>query len=178
MTERLSSRFFGKKLLAESVYADIKANPKQKAERLAKEYPGFPKVRSSQKQAIWHQFLEGLLDFAEQEDFQVLSTTVEIGAEVFIRAVQQRMTRGESYNYFNELVVRHSLFHPPISVHVFSLEQAKTFSAFWTDTFHRFFEMYEEIFIEVVNKEVVTLRSLPRESPCPPLRDDAHATPE
>jgi len=47
---------------------------------------------------------------------------VEIAAHVFEHSFERWLTQEESFKYFTDVIVRHSLFRPPHSVCVFNYE--------------------------------------------------------
>lgn len=71
--------------------------------------------------------------------FQKLTSTLELSSHVFLASLGQNMSREQSFKYFAEVLVRHSLFRPPHSVNVFSEEEVERFTHFWNDHFLRYY---------------------------------------
>jgi hypothetical protein len=56
----------------------------------------------------------------EDWQFQKFTSVVEIAAHVFEHSFEHWLSREQSFKYFSDVVVRHSLFRPPHSVCIFN----------------------------------------------------------
>lgn len=79
-----------------------------------------------------------------------------MSAHVFEHSFKSHLTKKQSFEYFTELSVRHSLFRPPHSVCIFEYEELKQISKYWLDTFHRFYNEYAECFMTEENEMLIS----------------------
>lgn len=68
-------------------------------------------------------FMMRSLLFAFAEDFSFARTTClfEISYTLYRRSFEERLTSEKSFELLKKILVRHSLFRPPISILVFDL---------------------------------------------------------
>lgn len=66
------------------------------------------------------------------------------------------MSKEKSFDYFKEVLVRHSLFRPPQTVNVFTLPEIKLISEFFIQTFFKHYTLYLQAFTPSTNIEIDT----------------------
>lgn len=73
------------------------------------------------------------------------------------------MSREESFKYFSDVLVRHSLFRPPHSVCVFNYEELTQITDWWLTHFDRYYTLYQQCMASSLNELLVT-NTLPADS--------------
>lgn len=92
--------------------------------------------------------------FAKNFDFKKTSCLVEIVYHVYKDSFDNRMSSEKSFDLFKRILVRHSLFRPPISILVFELSEIKAINSFMVHTFYRHYELYFFANTPFVNVEI------------------------
>lgn len=77
-----------------------------------------------------------------------------MSAHVFEFSFENNLTKKQSFEYFNQILVRHALFRPPHSVQVFTYEECAQINDYWVATFCRFYEQYELCFSPDTNETI------------------------
>lgn len=68
----------------------------------------------------------------------------------------------QSFNLFQDVIVKHSLFRPPYSVKIFETEDVRELTRFWIETFDRHFELYESCFGRDLDEQIVSFTHPPQ----------------
>jgi hypothetical protein len=71
---------------------------------------------------LFVEFVQSTIQEFRSWPFQKLSSVVEIAAHVFEHSFEEWLSREQSFKYFSDVLVRHSLFRPPHSVCIFNYE--------------------------------------------------------
>jgi hypothetical protein len=87
--------------------------------------------------------MQGVFEEFKQWEFQKFSSAIEIAAHVFEHSFENWLTQEQSFKYFSEVLVRHSLFRPPHSVCIFNYDELNTLTNFWLNHFDRYYEEYK-----------------------------------
>ena len=85
-----------------------------------------------------------------------MSSWIELSAHVFEYSFNNCLNKKQSFEYFSQVLVRHSLFRPPHSVKIFSYEQCQIITDYWIGTFSRLYEEYAECFSLDLNEILET----------------------
>eukprot|EP00825_Cyclidium_porcatum_P039169 TRINITY_DN4690_c0_g1_i4.p1 TRINITY_DN4690_c0_g1~~TRINITY_DN4690_c0_g1_i4.p1 ORF type:complete len:194 (+),score=43.94 TRINITY_DN4690_c0_g1_i4:387-968(+) len=73
-----------------------------------------------------------------------------------IHFAQKNLSQDDSFNYFKDFLVRHSLFRPPHSICIFNLDDLKIFAAHMINTFYNHYQLYFFSFTPKYNVEIRT----------------------
>jgi hypothetical protein len=112
---------------------------------------------------IFVEFVQGNIQEFKHWSFQKLSSVVEITAHVFEYSFEHWLTREQSFRYFSDVLVRHSLFRPPHSVCIFNYEELNLLTSWWLAHFDRYYEEYQQCMASTLN-EMLICCALPCES--------------
>jgi hypothetical protein len=66
------------------------------------------------------------------------------------------MNQDKSFDYFKNLLVRHSLFRPPHNIIVFTLLEIKDITDFYLQNFFKLYNLYLKAFTSKVDIEIST----------------------
>ena len=59
------------------------------------------------------------------------------------QAVSERLTMERSFEFFKELLLRHSVQRPPFSVGLFSFQEMKAITEWMMDSYYRHYKLYQ-----------------------------------
>ena len=71
-----------------------------------------------------------------------MSCFMEIMNYLLKQLIEDKIDEDQSFNNFKELVLRHSVFRPPHSLAIFTLDDVKLIEKFGLETYYRHYEMY------------------------------------
>ena len=66
------------------------------------------------------------------------------------------MDYDNSFKFFKEILIRHTLFRPPHSIKVFSLDELKSISNFFLNSFYKHYDLYFFILTPNIDVEIRT----------------------
>lgn len=90
-------------------------------------------------------------------EFKKASTFIELSNAVFYNSLcLKNLSQDDSFNYFKDFLVRHSLFRPPHSICIFNLDDLKIFAAHMINTFYNHYQLYFFSFTPKYNVEIRT----------------------
>ena len=109
-----------------------------------------------------------VLGCSRSEDMSELrtGTLLSIMHEVMYEALLKRQSVGELYIQFRELLIQHSIDHPPVNVPIFTLQQVKTITNLFVEDIYKKYNFYDvalntKLLVELKTKENMFI-SLPR----------------
>ena len=156
---KLSDRFFGDRILKidecrkmQTLLAQSQGSPQQveqiylRVQQLfAAKYQSEMASANAQQTAIFNSFLSNLFEeccVKLRLDANKTSSAIEICVEVFLRSFHQYLTSEQSFNYFRDVLIRHSLFKPPTSTKIFDPEDLRALSRYLLHTFYKHYDLY------------------------------------
>lgn len=129
---------------------------------------------------IVEQAMHQTTEFCEKQKFieRKMSCLLEIVLYLFKILIEQRPSENQLYADFQELLLRHAIQRPPVSLAVFSLADVKAIDLFVQDNFFRLFDMYS---YALTVKDVLRLTTVtafkPLEPAAPANLNQASAVP-
>ncbi|KAM3133512.1 hypothetical protein pb186bvf_014354 [Paramecium bursaria] len=144
----LSKRFFGNKVIDIVVLDELKENINNKEKFNKTIQQIYPQSYNDYKQnglvEIFIQYIQNQVRFVieKQYVFQKSSCLIELSVHVFNLSWEKRFNKEKSFEEFRQVVVRHSLYRPPHSVYIFSLQNLKEISEHFMSTFFRYYASY------------------------------------
>ena len=164
----LPDRFYGNKEFLYEHYTELEDSQfsVETALKLIKER--FPLKLISEKfpeenkglSEIYENYMILIMEYGIQQkySFEKLSCLVELSFEVFEQSMSQRLSVQKSFNLFKQCLVRHSLFRPPQCVLIYSLEEIKSITRFFQNSFFKHYLLYLKSFTNKVDIEIKTFK--------------------
>jgi isopentenyldiphosphate isomerase len=81
---------------------------------------------------------------------------VELSGFLFQKAWDKRWNREKTFEELKQILVRHSLFRPPHSVYVFTLDEVKAITYHYLTTLFRYYGAYFFVFTPWCDLEIRT----------------------
>lgn len=107
---------------------------------------------------ICMQFIVNQLTLAYESKYSFVKTSalVELSVHIFCKAWEKRWNKDKTFEELKQILVRHSLFRPPHSVYIFSLQEIKDISLHFLQTLFRYYSTYFFVFTPLCDMVVIT----------------------
>jgi len=117
-------------------------------------------LSDSRAKAIIEQYTHLNCDFAIKQKFceKKLACFMEVMLYTLKMLLQDRPSEDSLYESFKDLLLRHAIQRPPVSLAIFNLADVKAIDLFVQDTFFKHFDMY---FYALTVKDVLQLKTVP-----------------
>ena len=87
-------------------------------------------------------------------NFAKTTCLIEIAFHVYKESFEKRLSSDRSYDFLKKVLVRHSLFRPPISILVLDLADIQAINDFFLDTFYTHYHLYFFANTPFINVEI------------------------
>ena len=100
-------------------------------------------------------------DYAISKKFsdEKISCLMQLTYEIFANSMKMILPFNKSFDLFKEFLLRHSLFRPPHSINIFSLEEIKDILDYFQNGFFRHYSLYLKAFTPSIDYEIITFHS-------------------
>ncbi|EAS01879.1 hypothetical protein TTHERM_00785860 (macronuclear) [Tetrahymena thermophila SB210] len=182
---RTSQYFLGNRYLKEDKYERF-VEKKNDIEYLKKQFKNIfdayiEKLEYEDREIpiLFLDFIVQMFLFALSQDFNFKKTTtlIEICYNVYSESFNKRLSSEKSLNLLKQILVRHSLFRPPVSILVFDLDEIKKINNFMLHNFYRHYEMYLFANTPFVNLEIRTFDMFKSKFPYTDFLSDGQVIP-
>lgn len=161
---RISKHFFGNRFLKEDKFTRIREKQNDQEylrKQLSYIFEEYIEKLQYDEREIHTLFLDYmsqicLFAFAQNFDFKKTSCLVEIAYHVYKDSFDSRLTNEKSFDLLKRILVRHSLFRPPVSIQVFDLSEIKAINTFFVHSFYRHYDLYFFTNTPFLNVEIRT----------------------
>eukprot|EP01028_Stygiella_incarcerata_P000206 TRINITY_DN10299_c0_g1_i1.p2 TRINITY_DN10299_c0_g1~~TRINITY_DN10299_c0_g1_i1.p2 ORF type:complete len:270 (+),score=92.18 TRINITY_DN10299_c0_g1_i1:80-889(+) len=131
-------------------------------------------IRRTPKDVILLNLLCQFFMFADTSEFgeEQISTLLSIILNVHRTSMENVLTMEESFEYFKDLCIRHSVQRPPFSVQIFTLNQLKPIQDFTLKAYYQFYGLYMHAFGKKEERDFKPVGLLHEVPPIlPPLKE-------
>mmetsp|Transcript_39861 Transcript_39861/g.55379 ORF Transcript_39861/g.55379 Transcript_39861/m.55379 type:complete len:285 (-) Transcript_39861:105-959(-) len=114
-------------------------------ERLVASIMRLPSHETDGRQGILLDMYLGALRYAKKMGFDVEKTSsfFSIVKVNHYKAVDDRLTLENSFAYFKNLILQHSVQRPPFSLGIFPFKEVKDITDYMLDTYYRHYKLYQ-----------------------------------